>query len=158
MGPKRNGSQRIGTPDAMAASSIRAAERYEYVLPNSNQNSRLDVLIVPPMNLDHPLLLPQFFVGNIDKAGEIPVVDAPGARLAVFVVGGIQDDPVILLHGGSGVPDYLAGVAGSLAPNIEGSAMISVERADLPFATGASGWQSTWKTSKRSGRRTGTSG
>jgi hypothetical protein len=71
------------------------------------------------MNLDRPLLLPQFFVGYIDKAGGIPVVDAPGAKLAVFVVGGTQDDPVILLHGGSGGPDYLAGVAGSLAPNIE---------------------------------------
>jgi hypothetical protein len=77
------------------------------------------VLIVPPVNLGRSLLLPQFFVGNIDKVGEIPVVDAPGARLAVFVVGGTQDDPVILLHGGSGVPDYLEGVAGSLAPNIE---------------------------------------
>jgi hypothetical protein len=77
----------------MAASSIRAAERYEYVLPNSNQNPRLDVLIVPPVNLGRPLLLPHFFVGNIDKAGEIPVVDAPGARLAVFVVGGTQDEP-----------------------------------------------------------------
>jgi hypothetical protein len=32
-------------------------------------------------------------VGNIDKAGEIPIVDASGARLAVFVVGGTQDDP-----------------------------------------------------------------
>jgi proline iminopeptidase len=32
----------------------------------------------------------------------------------VFVVGGTQDDPVILLHGGSRVPDYLTGVAGSL--------------------------------------------
>jgi proline iminopeptidase len=56
-------------------------------------------------------------VGNIDKAGEIFCVDAPGARLAVFVVGGTQDDPVILLHGGSGVPDYLTDVAGSLAPD-----------------------------------------
>jgi hypothetical protein len=48
MGPKRKGSQRTGTPAAAAASSIRAAERYEYVLPNSNQNSRLGVFMTPP--------------------------------------------------------------------------------------------------------------
>src|SRR5215208_1365062 len=48
MGPKRNGSQRTGTPAAAAASSIRAAERYEYVLPNSNQNSRLAALTTLP--------------------------------------------------------------------------------------------------------------
>src|SRR5918998_5610093 len=48
MGPRRNGSRRTETPAAAAAFSIRAAERYEYVLPNSNQNSRLDALMVPP--------------------------------------------------------------------------------------------------------------
>jgi hypothetical protein len=47
MGPKRKGSQRTGTPAAAAASPIRAAERYEYVLPNSNQNSRLVVFTAP---------------------------------------------------------------------------------------------------------------
>src|SRR3712207_332725 len=48
MGPKRNGSQRTGTLAAAATSSIRAAERYEYVLPNSNQNSTLAVFKVLP--------------------------------------------------------------------------------------------------------------
>src|SRR3712207_4547301 len=48
MWPKRKGSQRTGTPAAAAASPIRAAERYEYGLPNSNQNSRLVVFTSPP--------------------------------------------------------------------------------------------------------------
>ena len=39
MGPSRNGSHTTGTPAFAARPSIRAAERYEYVLPNSNQNS-----------------------------------------------------------------------------------------------------------------------
>ena len=42
-------------------------------------------------------------------------MDALGARLAVYVEGEAQDDPIILLHGGSGVPDYLADVARSLS-------------------------------------------
>lgn len=50
--------------------------------------------------------------GNV---GKVSLVDALGARLAVFVSGGTQD-PVVLLHGGPGVPDYLAEVAEILAP------------------------------------------
>lgn len=42
-------------------------------------------------------------------------VDGPGSRLAVYV-SGASTDPVVLLHGGPGVPDYLAPVAGMLAP------------------------------------------
>jgi proline iminopeptidase len=43
-------------------------------------------------------------------------VDAPGAKLAVYSRGATREDPVILLHGGPGVPDYLADVAELLAP------------------------------------------
>jgi hypothetical protein len=43
-------------------------------------------------------------------------VDAPGAKLAVYSRGAMREDPVILLHGGPGVPDYLANVAELLAP------------------------------------------
>lgn len=42
-------------------------------------------------------------------------VDAPGARLAVYLAGG-PGDAVMLLHGGPGVPDYLEDVAWLLAP------------------------------------------
>jgi proline iminopeptidase len=45
-------------------------------------------------------------------------VDAPGAKLAVYSRGATREDPVILLHGGPGVPDYLAGVAELLAPRL----------------------------------------
>jgi len=41
-------------------------------------------------------------------------VDGPGSRLAVYV-SGASTDPVVLLHGGPGVPDYLAPVAEILA-------------------------------------------
>ena len=54
-------------------------------------------------------------VWNVDEAGEVTFVDALGARLAVYVGGEAQDDPIILLRGGSGVPDYLADVARSLS-------------------------------------------
>ena len=54
-------------------------------------------------------------VWNVDEAGEVTFVDALGARLAVYVEGEAQDEPIILLHGGSGVPDYLADVARSLS-------------------------------------------
>jgi hypothetical protein len=56
MGPKRNGSQRTPTPAAAAMSSIRAEERYEYELPNSNQNFTLAVFKVLPTPLCHRLL------------------------------------------------------------------------------------------------------
>jgi hypothetical protein len=42
-GPRRNGSHTTCTPAAAARPSILATERYEYVLPNSNQNPRLAV-------------------------------------------------------------------------------------------------------------------
>jgi len=41
-------------------------------------------------------------------------VDSPGARLAIYEEG-TADDPVFLLHGGPGVPDYLADVSAILA-------------------------------------------
>jgi proline iminopeptidase len=41
-------------------------------------------------------------------------VDVPGARLAVYD-GGVADRPILLLHGGPGVPDYLRPVANFLA-------------------------------------------
>jgi proline iminopeptidase len=44
-------------------------------------------------------------------------VEAPGAKLAVYCRGASRADPVVLLHGGPGVPDYLADVAGLLAPS-----------------------------------------
>src|SRR5919202_4121937 len=47
-------------------------------------------------------------------------VDAPGAKLAVYSRGATREDPVFLLHGGPGVPDYLADVAGLLAPRHRG--------------------------------------
>lgn len=42
-------------------------------------------------------------------------VDAPGARLAVYDEGPAAD-PVVLLHGGPGVPDYLGDVSALLSP------------------------------------------
>src|SRR6185295_8895567 len=39
IGPSRNGRQTSSTPALPAASSTRKAAGYEYVLPNSNQNS-----------------------------------------------------------------------------------------------------------------------
>ena len=53
---------------------------------------------------------------NTYEVGKVSFVDAPGAKLAVFVGGETQEDPVILLSGGPGVPDYLADVAELLAP------------------------------------------
>jgi proline iminopeptidase len=41
-------------------------------------------------------------------------VDSPGARLAIYEEGTV-DSPVFLLHGGPGVPDYLADVSAILA-------------------------------------------
>jgi proline iminopeptidase len=41
-------------------------------------------------------------------------VEGPGSRLAVYL-DGVGEDPVVLLHGGPGVPDYLAPVANILA-------------------------------------------
>ena len=55
-------------------------------------------------------------MSNSDQAGKPSFVNTPGAKLAVFVEGEAQEDPVILLHGGPGVPDYLADVAEILAP------------------------------------------
>jgi proline iminopeptidase len=55
-------------------------------------------------------------MSNSDQAGKTSFVDAPGAKLTVFVDGEAQEDPVILLHGGPGVLDYLADVAEILAP------------------------------------------
>ena len=40
-------------------------------------------------------------------------IDTPGARLAVYE-GGATDHPIVLLHGGPGVPDYLGDVANIL--------------------------------------------
>jgi proline iminopeptidase len=45
---------------------------------------------------------------------EVTFIEAPGARLAVYV-GGEADDTIVLLHGGPGVPDYLEEVAATLA-------------------------------------------
>lgn len=42
-------------------------------------------------------------------------VDGPGSRLAVYV-SGASTDPVVLLHGGPGVPDYLAPVSEARVP------------------------------------------
>lgn len=50
-----------------------------------------------------------------DRVDQVSFVDAPGAKLAVFVESEAQEDPVVLLHGGPGVPDYLADVAEILA-------------------------------------------
>lgn len=44
------------------------------------------------------------------NASPIKWVEGPGSRLAVYV-GGVDEDPIVLLHGGPGVPDYLAPVA-----------------------------------------------
>jgi hypothetical protein len=52
IGPKRKGSQEIETPALVAKPSIRAAERYEYVLPNSNQNSSPDMVTRASAKLD----------------------------------------------------------------------------------------------------------
>ena len=54
-------------------------------------------------------------MSNVDEGERIHFVDAPGARLAVFVAGGTRDDLIVVLHGGPGVPDYLAPVATLLA-------------------------------------------
>lgn len=44
----------------------------------------------------------------------VSFVDSSGARLAIYEEG-TNGDPVVLLHGGPGVPDYLADVAAILA-------------------------------------------
>jgi len=54
-------------------------------------------------------------MSNADEGDKIHFVDAPGARLAVFAAGGTRDYLIVLLHGGPGVPDYLAPVAKLLA-------------------------------------------
>jgi len=56
----------------------------------------------------------QRIVKSLHEATKVGFVDAPSARLAVFVTGGTKD-PIILLHGGPGVPDYLGAVADILA-------------------------------------------
>ncbi len=43
IGPSKNGLQETATSAAWAKSSILEADRYEYVLPNSYQNSRFGV-------------------------------------------------------------------------------------------------------------------
>jgi proline iminopeptidase len=54
-------------------------------------------------------------MSNADEGERVHLVDAPSARLAVFAAGGPRDDLIVLLHGGPGVPDYLAPVAALLA-------------------------------------------
>lgn len=44
----------------------------------------------------------------------VSFVETLGARLAIFEEGSIED-AILLLHGGPGVPDYLADVSGILA-------------------------------------------
>ena len=56
----------------------------------------------------------QRIVKSLHEATKVGFVDAPSARLAVFVTGGTKD-PIILLHGGPGVPDYLGAVASTLS-------------------------------------------
>jgi pimeloyl-ACP methyl ester carboxylesterase len=46
----------------------------------------------------------------------ISIVNASSARLAVFIMGATRN-PIVLLHGGPGVPDDLAGIAEILARN-----------------------------------------
>jgi hypothetical protein len=75
---------------------------------------------------------------NSDEAGEISFVEALGAKLAIFVEGEPQEDPVFLLHGGPGVPDYLADVAEISLGGIKGSETNSVGREDRPLTMGAS--------------------
>ena len=43
IGPSKNGLQETVTPAVWARSSILEADRYEYVLPNSYQNSKSGV-------------------------------------------------------------------------------------------------------------------
>jgi pimeloyl-ACP methyl ester carboxylesterase len=54
-------------------------------------------------------------MSNDHEEEMIRFVGAPSARLAVFAASGTRDDLVVLLHGGPGVPDYLAPVAALLA-------------------------------------------